>query len=187
MLSKHTVFLETERLRLREFQADDWRAVHAYQSDPLYLRYYDWTDRSTEDVQQFVQVFLDWQREQPRTKFQLAMVLRAEDRLIGSCGIRMNDPELREAHIGFELDSRYWNRGYATEAARRIVRFGFEELGMDRIWSWCVADNIGSARVLEKIGMRFEGRQREKEFIKERWRDTLLYAILDHEWRAQRA
>ena len=53
----------------------------------------------------------------------------------------------------YELDSRYWDRGYATEAARAILKFGFDELNMRRIWAKCVADNIGSARVLEKMGM----------------------------------
>jgi RimJ/RimL family protein N-acetyltransferase len=65
------------------------------------------------------------------------------------------------------------------------VRFGFTELGLHRIWSWCIADNLGSAHVLEKVGMRLEGRQRDKEHFKGRWWDRLLYAILQDEWRAQ--
>lgn len=176
--------LETDRLVMREFVAADWEAVLAYQSDPLYLRYYHWTERNEADARDFVQMFLDQQQEQPRTKFQLALSLKSEQQLIGNCGIRINDPELREANIGYELNSHYWGQGYATEAARAIVRCGFEALGMHRIWSWCIAENIGSARVLEKAGMRLEGRLREKEFIKGQWRDHLLYAILDYEWKA---
>lgn len=179
------MILETKRLILRDFEASDWPAVLAYQSDPLYLRYYHWTGRTEAEVQEFVQMFLDQQQARPRLKFQLAAVLKAENKLIGNCGIRVNDPDLREANIGYELNSQYWNQGYATEAATTILRFGFEELGMHRVWSWCVADNIGSARVLEKLGMRLEGREREKDFIKGRWRDQLIYAILDHEWRDQ--
>ena len=70
------MILETNRLRLREFEEDDWERVLAYQSDPLYLRYYHWTERSEEDVKAFVQMFLDFQQEQPRTKFQLAVTLK---------------------------------------------------------------------------------------------------------------
>jgi RimJ/RimL family protein N-acetyltransferase len=53
-----------------------------------------------------------------------------------------------------------------------------------QIWSWCIADNLASVRVLERLGMRREGRLRENEFFQGRWWDTLLYGILDHEWRA---
>jgi ribosomal-protein-alanine N-acetyltransferase len=177
--------LSTHRLLLREFVEEDWKAVLAYQSDPLYLRYNPWTERTEADVRAFVGRFLANQQEQPRTRFQLAVVVRAEGRLIGNCGVRVNDPELREGNIGYELNSGYWGQGYATEAARGIVRFGFEELGLHRIWSWCVAENVGSARVLEKVGMRQEGYQREKEYYRGRWWDQRLFAILDHEWKAQ--
>jgi ribosomal-protein-alanine N-acetyltransferase len=174
--------LETDRLFLREFTSDDWPHVLAYQVDPLYLRYSNSAPPTEADAQEFVQMFLDWQQEQPRARFQLAMVLKANNRLIGNCGVRVNDPDLREANIGYELNHRHWNQGYATEAARAILAFGFDELKMHRIWSWCVADNLGSVRVLEKIGMRLEGRLREKELIRGRWYDHLLYSILDHEW-----
>ena len=92
-----------------------------------------------------------------------------------------------QGDLGYDLAPRYWGRGYATEAARAIVRFGFEELGLHRIWSWCIADNVASARVMEKVGMRLEGRQRDKERFKGRWWDRLLYAILEDEWRAGQA
>src|SRR5947209_440573 len=142
--------LTTERLLLREFREDDWPAVLAYQSDPLYLRYYSWTSRSEEEVRDFVAVFLTQQREQPRMRFQLAIEIRSEHRLIGNCGIRVDRPQSRQANIGFELDSRWWGRGLATEAARAILEFGFGELGLHRVWAECVAENIGSSRVLEK-------------------------------------
>jgi len=91
----------------------------------------------------------------------------------------------READIGYELSPRQWSRGYATEVARAVVRFGFTELGLHRVWLTCIVDNVGSARVLEKLGMRLEGRLRDKEYFGGRWWDTLLYAILEDEWREQ--
>jgi len=174
--------LTTARLILREFSADDWPAVLAYQSDPRYLRYYEWTGRTPEEVQAFVRMFLDQQAEQPRLKFQFALTLKSTGLLIGNCGIRMRRPDAHEADIGYELNPEYWGQGYASEAARAIVAFGFNELRLHRIWSWCIADNIGSARVLEKLGMRLEGRLRENEFFKGRWWDTLMFAILEQEW-----
>jgi [ribosomal protein S5]-alanine N-acetyltransferase len=174
--------LTTERLVLREFVASDWQAVLAYQSNPLYLRYYEWNERTPEAVREFIQMFLTHQQEVPRTKFQLAVTLKVSGELIGNCGIRMRSADAYEADIGYELDPRHWGQGYATEAARAIVAFGFTQFQLHRIWSWCVADNVGSAHVLEKLGMRQEGHLRENEYFKGRWWDTLMYGLLDHEW-----
>jgi RimJ/RimL family protein N-acetyltransferase len=178
--------LTTERLILREFTGQDWPAVLAYQSDPLYLRYYAWTGRTPEAVQEFVQRFVQNQHQQPRTKFQLAVTLKSGGTLIGNCGIRMVSVDATEGDIGYELAPQHWGHGYATEAARAILRFGFTQLRVHRIWSYCVAENTGSAHVLEKLGMRLEGRLREKEFYKGCWWDTLMYALLEQEWDRER-
>jgi RimJ/RimL family protein N-acetyltransferase len=178
--------LLTERLILREFNESDWPEVLAYQSDPRYLRYYEWTERTPEAAREFVRVFLAQQQEHPRLKFQLAITLRSDGRLIGNCGLRLASADAREGDLGYELSPQYWGRGYATEAARAIVDFGYGELRLHRIWSWCIAENVASARVLDKLGMRLEGRLREKEYFKGQWWDTLLFAVLEHEWRAQR-
>jgi len=179
------MMLNTDRLLLREFEEDDWRAVLAYQSDPRYLRYYAWDERPEEEVRAFVRMFVAQQEETPRWKYQLAIVLKEEGRLIGNCGLRRAAPGARVADIGYEIDPRYWGRGYATEAARAIVAFGFGELRLHRLWAACVLENTGSSRVLEKLGMRREGHLRENEWMKGRWWDTLLYGILDYEWRGQ--
>ena len=174
--------LETERLILRDFVKDDWQRVLEYQSDPLYLRYNEWTERTPDAVQDFVGWFLDQQRQNPRIKYQLAVVLKSTNQLIGNCGVRMNKVDDVDANIGYELDPKHWNHGYVTEAAHAIVDFGFEHFGVHRIWADCVADNIGSAHVLEKLGMRLEGRLRDKDYFKGRWWDALIYATLADEW-----
>ena len=180
--------IETERLILRDFVKDDWQRVMEYQTDPLYLRYYEWTekDRTAEAVQEFVGWFVDHQKQKPRLRFQLAVVLKSNHQLIGNCGIRMETPKAFQADIGYELDPKYWGQGYATEAAHAIVDFGFSTFRLHRVWSWCVADNVGSAHVLEKLGMRLEGRLRENEYYKKRWWDTLMYGILLKEWDAHK-
>ena len=73
--------LETERLILRDFVPDDWHRVLEYQTDPLYLRYYEWTEsnRTPESVQEFVGWFLDHQKQNPRIKFQLAVTLKSNN------------------------------------------------------------------------------------------------------------
>ena len=174
--------IETERLILRDFVREDWQRVLEYQSDPLYLRYNEWTYRSPEAVQEFVGWFLGHQKQDLRLKFQLAIVLKSNSLLIGNCGVRVDKAGAVDADIGYELDPQYWNHGYATEAGHAIVDFGFSRLGVHRIWADCVADNTGSAHVLEKLGMKLEGRLRENQYYKDRWWDTLLYGILADEW-----
>ena len=155
----------TDRLVLREFVAGDWPAVLAYHRDPRYLRLYPWTDRTESDARDFVQMFLDQQAELPRRRFQLGITLPEDDEIIGNCGLRRKAENEWEADIGYELAPHYWGRGYATEAALAMVDFGFRELGLHRISSWCIAENAASARVLERVGLRPEGRLRENELL----------------------
>jgi [ribosomal protein S5]-alanine N-acetyltransferase len=177
--------LITDRLLLREFVEEDWAAVLAYQSDSRYLRFYHWTERNETDVRGFVRMFLRQQQEQPRLKYQLAIIRQADGRLIGNCGVRIRDSGSRHGDIGYEIAADEWGQGYATEAARAMMAFGFNELKLHRVWANCLAENIASARVLEKLGMQLEGRLRENEWFKGRWWDTLYYAILEQEWQGR--
>jgi RimJ/RimL family protein N-acetyltransferase len=175
--------LNTQRLCLREFVPGDWRAVLSYHRDPRYLRYYPWDDRTEADARAFVGMFLLQPKEQPRRRFQLAIIRRSDASLIGNCGIRRKPDNDWEADIGYELAPDCWGQGFATEAARAMVDFGFRELGLHRISSWCITDNTASARVLERLGFRQEGRLRHNEYFNHQWWDTLLYALLVDEWK----
>jgi len=174
--------LETDRLTLREFKERDWQAVHAYASDPEVVRHVEWGPNTEEDTRAFIQRALAQQQEQPRSNYGFAVVLKKQDLLIGACGIRISNPDQREGWIGYVFNRRFWGQGYATEAARALVAFGFDQLDLHRIFATCDPANVASARVLEKTGMRCEGHLREHKWQKGRWRDSLLYAILDHEW-----
>jgi RimJ/RimL family protein N-acetyltransferase len=175
----------TSRLLLREFVLKDWRSVLAYQREPEYLRFYPWYNRSAVDVRDFVQQFIAWQDEAPRTRFQLAIMLGdQQEQLIGNCGLRKEYDAATEAELGYELAPWHWKQGYATEATRALLAVGFNELHLHRIFACCIADNSASVRVLEKLGMRCEGCLREQFWMKGRWWDTLVYSILDQEWQA---
>jgi RimJ/RimL family protein N-acetyltransferase len=177
--------LTTDRLLLREFEDDDWKAVLDYQSSAAFLRFNPWWYRTEADVRSFVRMFKDWSSEVPRRKYQLAIELCDEHRVIGNCGLRMQTAHARVGEIGYEIDDRYWGHGYATEATRALLAFGFDQLHLHRIWAYCIAENVASARVLAKAGMTYEGCHRESEWMKNRWWNTLHYAVLDHEWRKQ--
>jgi len=178
------MIIETPRLRLREFVEEDWPVVLAYQADPRYLAYGAWTQRTEVDVRAFVGQLVAWQAAEPRMKFQLAVSLRTDGRLIGECGLRLPEAGVRAAKASFEIAPDHWGCGYATEAARAMAGFGFGELGLRRVWAESVPENVAVRRVLEKLGMRCVGRLRDTQWFKGRWWDTLLYSVLDREWRA---
>ncbi len=181
-----TVPLETDRLILREFHENDWRAVAAYWSDPRYQRFYPELEDVKSVVLELVSRCIEAQQVEPRRTYQLAIARRDDGRLIGNCGLRVNSPENREANIGYELNPEEWGQGFATEAASAIVEFGFDTLGMHRIWAECNAENVASSRVLTKLVMQREARLRDHRWFRDRWWDTEVYAVLEDEWRSGR-
>ena len=84
--------------------------------------------------------------------------------------------------MGYVLNKDYWGRGFATEIVSTLVKFGFKELNLHRIYGTCGPDNPASSRVLEKNGFKLEGHFREHKHVRGEWRDSLYYAILDHDW-----
>jgi RimJ/RimL family protein N-acetyltransferase len=173
----------TKRLILRDFEEADWEAVHSYGSDLEVVRYMDWGPNTEEDTQKFIQRAIASQKEQPRRIYTLAIVLKPKNKLIGGCGIYVSNPENREGWIGYCLNRNFWGQGYATETAKALLKFGFGQLNLHRIFATCDPANIASAHVLEKIGMQREGHFREHKWAKGKWRGSLLYAILDYEWK----
>ena len=174
--------LETERLILREFEESDWQAVHEYASDPEVVRYMQWTTKTKEETKDYIRRTILNQQEQPSRNYKFALVRKADKRFIGQCSIiNISNPEDGEAGIVYVLNRSFWNHGYMTEAVKRVVDFGFSELGLHRIYATLAPDNFASARLLEKAGMQREGHLRGHKYIKGQWRDSLLYAILESE------
>ena len=174
--------LTTARLVLRDVRKDDWKAVHEYGTDLEVVQYMPWGPNTENDTKEFLQRAVASSREEPRTKFELAVTLAESGRLIGGAGIRVSQPSDRGADMGYCLHRDFWGQGYATEAAASILGFGFGTLGLHRIFAACDVENVASARVLEKVGMRREAHFRQDNMIRGKWRDSYLYAILEDEW-----
>ena len=90
----------------------------------------------------------------------------------------------QQAEVGYIIHPEAQGQGVATEAARALLAFGFEDVGLHRIYARCDARNAASARVMQRLGMREEAHLREHAHFKGRWDEELIYAILDREWLA---
>ena len=180
----HPVLI-TGRLILRPYETGDFEAVHAYASIPEVSQYMDWGPNTTENTRDFVARCVDAAQSWQETGFFFAVVRKDDNRLIGGCDMSAERGATREGGIGYCLHPDFWGRGYMTECAEALLKLGFEEMKWRRITSFCDPDNIGSWRVMEKVGMRREGHEREAKWFKGRWHDWLKYAILDHEWKGR--
>ncbi len=176
------VRLAGERVTLREFVLNDWPAVHDYACRPEASRYQAWGPNTPEESRAFVEEAVASARAEPRSRYELAVELTGTRRLIGSGELQVHSRRFREGEISYIIHPELWGRGYATEVARLLLRFGFAALGLHRIFATCDPRNVASARVLEKAGMTFEGRMRHTMLIRDGWRDSLLFSVLEDEW-----
>nr|WP_256702927.1 GNAT family protein [Paenibacillus sp. FSL H7-0326] len=103
---------------------------------------------------------------------------KAKNKLIGRTGFIQWNLEHERTEIGFALSRLYWNQGIITEATRLIIEYGFTHLGFNRIEGRCSYNNAGSARAMEKLGMKWEGILRGQLKMKGEFVDQRMYAIL---------
>ncbi|MBN2385325.1 GNAT family N-acetyltransferase [bacterium] len=102
--------------------------------------------------------------------------------LIGCISLIQIDRSSHRAELGYWIGKPFWNRGYGTEAARAVVRYGFEELGLNRIYAYHFTRNPASGRILQKIGLKHEGCLRQHFRKGERFEDLEIYGALKNEW-----
>jgi RimJ/RimL family protein N-acetyltransferase len=165
------------RLLLRELSRDDAEAIHSYTSDPEVVRYVDFGPESEAQTIEFIRDVMDMRWDEPRLFFSLAVVLHANGQLIGHCDLHIRDERHGEAEIGYCLHRKSWGQGYATEAVKSLLAFGFRQLKLHRIMAMCDAENHASLRVMAKAGMCEEGYLHKNKWYKGLWHDSMLYAI----------
>jgi RimJ/RimL family protein N-acetyltransferase len=146
--------LETDRLTLRKFSKNDFTAVHNYAGCAENVVYMIWGPNSEEQTSAFIDRAIALAEEIPCANYQYAAVTKNTGSLIGACNITVNG---EEAEIGWILHRNYWKKGYGTEMGGELLRFGFEDLKLHRILAHCDAENVGSFKLMESIGMRREG------------------------------
>jgi RimJ/RimL family protein N-acetyltransferase len=167
-------------VRLRPLEYDDWAAVHDWAKLLDSCRYQAWGPNTEAETQSYVREAARLWHQRPQTSFPHAVLAGGEVLGIADLHLRGNG----QGEIGYGIHPRVWGRGLATAAARELLRIAFQVHGLHRVYGTCDPRNTGSARVLTKLGMTHEGRLRETLLIRDGWRDSDLYAILDREWRA---
>ncbi len=171
--------IKTERLILRTYELVDIpeliHLIGAREVAQSLLRVpYPYTE---EDARSFISSI-----KENNDEARFAIILRSDQHLMGGIGLRI-DPAHKRAELGYWLGVPYWGQGYATEAARAIVKYGFESLGFHRIYASAFRGNIASENVLRKIGMQHEGCLRRHVLKWGRFIDLEMYGILRSEWK----
>jgi [ribosomal protein S5]-alanine N-acetyltransferase len=177
------IVITTPRLLLCEYAEADFEGVHAYARDPETVRFMTWGPNQPDQTRAFIQMAISHQTLDPRVDYQFVVRLRSTKRIISGCGIHIRRPDHRGAEVGYCFNRQFWGQGYATETMGALLKFGFLALKLHRIIATCDPRNIGSERVMQKNGLRKEAHFIQELWQRSKWRDSLLYAILEHEWK----
>lgn len=176
------ITLSTQRLILKPLNPDDLKEIHALHSLPETDEFN--TLGIPQNVEETRLILLEWIKateweQSPEYTFTIRDIETSD--FIGLIALKCGSPKFRNGEVWYKLHVNHWGRGYATEALKRVLEFGFSKLKLHRIEAGCAVDNKGSARVLEKAGMRKEGRKRKVLPLKSGWSDNYEYGILEEE------
>ncbi len=173
--------LETDRLILRKLTLEDATDVFEYAREPDVARYLTWEPhRSIDDSKGFLNFMIERYKDNQVSDW--GIVLKENNKLIGTVGFIRWSPDNFRAEVGYALSKEYWGQGMMTEAVKEIMKFGFDKMELNRIEGRTWIENIGSQAVLKKAGMTFEGTMREQIFLKGKYVDHTLYSILKKEY-----
>ncbi|TDB75213.1 GNAT family N-acetyltransferase [Micromonospora sp. KC723] len=165
-------------ITLREMRPDDATDALAIVGDDRVTQWLSFDSRDQDGTVAMIEGAVTRAQLDPRTEYYLA-VADAADRMIGFARLGLTGHQA--AKLGYAINADHWGHGYATDAARTIVNFGFEELKLHRITAAIGPDNAASIAVAKRLGMQYEGRLRDHVFTNGAWRDSLLYSILGQE------
>ena len=168
---------ETERFTMREMIKTDVEDMYHYYSNPDMMKYTSTNiHKSKEDtlsrIEKLSGSFINGKG--------IAWTIegKTNGRVIGDIGLYYVSPDHKKAGIGFNISPEYWNKGYCTEALALVIRYAIIELGINRVEATCQIENIGSARVMEKVGMVLEGILRQHSYKNGDYHDVKIFSII---------
>ncbi|SHG19470.1 GNAT family N-acetyltransferase [Flagellimonas flava] len=176
--------LQTQRLLLSPISLSDLEKIHELHSLPETDRYNTLgIPESIVQTEELIKGWIEKNTNGDANCFTLKIAHVESQEFIGLIALNLGAPKFKIGEVWYKLHSDFWKKGYATEALNKILEFGFRKLGLHRIEAGCAVENLGSIRVLEKVGMTREGRKRQVLPLKQGWSDNFHYAILESDFK----
>jgi ribosomal-protein-alanine N-acetyltransferase len=176
------VELETERLLIREVLASDIDDFLRYRQLADYWRHVPIEPPTAESIVASVNGWIQNQDQSSRTAYNLAVIDKRSDQLVGDAGLFVRSIHSRQGEIGWGVISSHAGRGLGTEIGRALLRLAFDTLGLHRVFAQCRVENQASRRIMSKLGMREEGVLRENVLARGEWWSSVQSSILSTEW-----
>lgn len=175
------VLIDLPRFLLRDFHYDDRDAFIAYQSDPRYLRLYDFNPGDVERADKLFELFMAWQGDEPRVNFQLGIFDRRSGRLCGSAGLRKSNPDV--AVLGIELAPSEWGRfRLALDVVTALLDFGFGTLQLNAVVGDTASGNTRVEKLARWFGARIVARRPGPEWMQARGWQEVDWSLGRKEW-----
>lgn len=175
-------FLETERLIIRKITLDDVQDLFEITSDYDVVKTIGAVTLHT-SIEQTKEIIKDMIKHYEADRVEWwAVVEKTSQKMIGMCGFFGYAPNSSRAEVGYMIARSRWNKGYATEASQVVLAFGFGVMHLNRIHATVYPENSASIKVLEKLGMKYEGLLRSYMFCNNQFQDRKMYSILKNEW-----
>lgn len=175
--------LETSRMFLRRISVDDAENMYNnWASDPEVARYVTWPVHK--DINVTTELLKVWENEYNNSNcYRWCIVDKVSNKPIGTIDVCRQNDDLEIAEIGYCMAKEYWGKGIMTECANRVLKFLFEEVGYNRIQATYLLANPASGRVMQKIGMQYEGITRDGNRLNTgKLCDVAVYSILKREY-----
>jgi [ribosomal protein S5]-alanine N-acetyltransferase len=158
-----------------------------FASDPSQLQYMLFYLNTEKDIDGFLEMAQTEAKKENRLEWHFALEEKESRNFIGSVALMIEKDAPSSAELGYWFKREAWGKGYATEASRFMLHVGFKALGLHRIWGKCHVKNPASAHVMEKLGMKLEGCIREHVWLRDHYRSSLVFSMLEDEYRDQDA
>ena len=179
------IYLETERLILRDYREDDFDEYFRLKTDEKTMYYLqDIQLFSKEEADEDFQMVLEDMKKLDRKFYFLHMELKESHEQVGSVGYTVTDntPAGKLVHAGYFTYPKFWGNGYTTEALKKVLEFAFTEHDVYRVTTGCLAENVGSERVMQKCGLIKEAEHVDYEWHDGKMKPRLAYRLLKQEW-----
>jgi [ribosomal protein S5]-alanine N-acetyltransferase len=178
--------LFTDRLIIRDFNINDLKNHHELMSNNSVMYYLqDIKKNSMEESEENLNKTINDMKLKDRKYYFFLIENRSTNEFIGEIGYTVlnNTPYGKLVDLGYFINEKYWNKGYTTEALKKVIEFAFEENNVYRIKTGCMIENIGSEKVMQKNGFIKEGEFKEYVFHDGKLKDRVQYRLLKSEWK----